>query len=307
MRLAGTNQPFGRAYTKEFGAWLVENPEFGDGPTGIGKVARSNLMKCLAARVEIEAWRETLPMHSRLTWNHPNTMLRHFEASQKERVAKTKRQPKEGADLKAEIEALRAENERLKTQVEKLQRQKAAPGGPSPEQEAALARVGAINIELEKKMRAAESDRKKLANENVRQAQELEKLRMLMEAASITGKDEEIQKLKATNASLRKKIRAQEHGFYTQWRYKAGEYPFTAKEVKTLKAALHPDSSAEWRNKAFVLFSSKEKELAPPPPPPKPEGYREPPGFSSFDLREAFANGEAQQMARRAAKKAGAV
>jgi hypothetical protein len=72
MREAGTNQPYGRNYTKRFSAFLADNPEFGDGPNGIGKVTRSHLMKCIDLRIEIEAWRQFLPCSpaSRLEPSH---------------------------------------------------------------------------------------------------------------------------------------------------------------------------------------------------------------------------------------------
>ena len=46
-----------------------------DGPT------RAALLECVAHRVAIEAWRETLPVAKRLQFNHPRTVLRNWKLS----------------------------------------------------------------------------------------------------------------------------------------------------------------------------------------------------------------------------------
>ena len=76
MRLLQTNQPKGRAWSQTFGAWLAEN-EFDQ----IDKGARSRLQTCLDHLPEIEAWRRTLGLTQRLQLNHPNAVLRRWQAS----------------------------------------------------------------------------------------------------------------------------------------------------------------------------------------------------------------------------------
>jgi hypothetical protein len=76
MRLLNTNQPKGRAWSETFGAWLREN----DFDT-IDKGVRSRLQTCLDSLTEIEAWRQTLGLTLRLQLNHPNAVLRRWQAS----------------------------------------------------------------------------------------------------------------------------------------------------------------------------------------------------------------------------------
>jgi hypothetical protein len=76
MRLLHTNQPKGRAWSQTFGAWLAET-EFDQ----IDKGVRSRLQTCLDYLPEIEAWRQTLGLTQRLQLNHPNAVLRRWQAS----------------------------------------------------------------------------------------------------------------------------------------------------------------------------------------------------------------------------------
>jgi hypothetical protein len=76
MRLLHTNQPKGRAWSQTFGAWLAEN-EFDQ----IDKGVRSRLQTCLDHLPEIEAWRQTLGLTQRLQLNHPNAVLRRWQAA----------------------------------------------------------------------------------------------------------------------------------------------------------------------------------------------------------------------------------
>ena len=76
MRLLHTNQPKGRAWSQTFGGWLQEN-EFDQ----IDKGVRSRLQNCLDRLPEIEAWRRTLGLTQRLQLNHPNAVLRRWQAA----------------------------------------------------------------------------------------------------------------------------------------------------------------------------------------------------------------------------------
>src|SRR4029077_16153884 len=74
--LLHTNQPKGRAWSQTFGAWLQEN-EFDQ----IDKGVRSRLQTWLASLPAIEGWRQTLGLTQRLQLNHPNAVLRRWQAA----------------------------------------------------------------------------------------------------------------------------------------------------------------------------------------------------------------------------------
>jgi len=76
MRFLNTNQPKGRVWSETFGQWLREN-EFDQ----IDKGVRSRLQTCLDNLPAIEAWRQTLGLTLRLQLNHPNAVLRRWQAS----------------------------------------------------------------------------------------------------------------------------------------------------------------------------------------------------------------------------------
>jgi hypothetical protein len=76
MRFLNTNQSKGRVWSQTFGAWLAEN-----GFDEIDKGVRSRLQTCLNDLPAIEAWRQTLGLTLRLQLNHPNAVLRRWQAS----------------------------------------------------------------------------------------------------------------------------------------------------------------------------------------------------------------------------------
>jgi hypothetical protein len=76
MRFLNTNQSKGRVWSETFGQWLREN-EFDQ----IDKGVRSRLQTCLDHLPEIEAWRQTLGLTLRLQLNHPNAVLRRWQAA----------------------------------------------------------------------------------------------------------------------------------------------------------------------------------------------------------------------------------
>ena len=76
MRHLHTNQPKGRAWSETFGQWLREN-EFDQ----INKGVRSRLQTCLDNLPAIEAWRLSLGLTLRLQLNHPNAVLRRWQAA----------------------------------------------------------------------------------------------------------------------------------------------------------------------------------------------------------------------------------
>jgi len=109
MRLLLTNQPKGRAWSEHFGNWLREN-EFDQ----IDKGVRSRLQTCLDNLPAIEAWRQTLGLTLRLQLNHPNAVLRRWQAARAE--------PK-GPDGKSAKPGLREEVIRLQSELDAAQRE----------------------------------------------------------------------------------------------------------------------------------------------------------------------------------------
>lgn len=114
MRGTGTNQPFGRGYTKAFGDWMAER----EWTKRFDKGTRSTLLWCADHRSEIEAWRETLAQSERLKLNHPTTLKRKYEATHRFSASDPKATKKE-----TKTELLVRENEDLWNANKKLQRQ----------------------------------------------------------------------------------------------------------------------------------------------------------------------------------------
>lgn len=114
MRHLHTNQPKGRIWSEVFGAWLEDN-EFDK----IDKGVRSRLQKCLDNLTEIEAWRQTLGLTLRLQLNHPNAVLRRWQAareapSERNGTGKGKGYKEIVRHLQEELDAAHREISRLK-------------------------------------------------------------------------------------------------------------------------------------------------------------------------------------------------
>lgn len=116
MRVLHTNQPKGRAWSQTFGAWLQEN-DFDQ----IDKGVRSRLQTCLDNLPAIEAWRQSLGLTQRLQLNHPNAVLRRFQAShsmpEKEKGPGSSPRPglrEENMRLQSELDAAQREIDRLR-------------------------------------------------------------------------------------------------------------------------------------------------------------------------------------------------
>jgi hypothetical protein len=75
MHQAGTNQPAGKGYNAAFSEWLskykLDDMDKGD---------RSRLFKVMDNLPMIEEWRRTLTLTERLKLNHPNAVLRKWQA-----------------------------------------------------------------------------------------------------------------------------------------------------------------------------------------------------------------------------------
>jgi hypothetical protein len=114
MRAAGTNQPYGKAYTRTFGEWLADRPWTRHIDTG----TRSVLLWVADHRSEVEAWRETLAQNERAKLNHPTALKRRYDAAHKIARADPNTAKKETGR-----EALVRENEDMWAKVKKLEHQ----------------------------------------------------------------------------------------------------------------------------------------------------------------------------------------
>jgi hypothetical protein len=77
---AGTNRPYGRAYTAAYGR-LLEASKLDERIKDKGD--RQKLIELMDNLPAIEDWRATLPKEDRRRWNHPTTIFRHWKATQK--------------------------------------------------------------------------------------------------------------------------------------------------------------------------------------------------------------------------------
>jgi hypothetical protein len=112
MRQLHTNEPRGKRWSETFGAWLREN-DFDQ----IDKGVRSRLQTCLDNLPAIEAWRQTLGLTLRLQLNHPNAVLRRFQAA---RAAPNHEGPPGAGDAKP---GLRGEVIRLQAELDAASRE----------------------------------------------------------------------------------------------------------------------------------------------------------------------------------------
>ena len=80
MLRAGTNEPVGARYIKSFSEWMAVYPWIGD----IDKATRIHAMWCVDHLDELAKLRENMGLTQRLTCNHPTTMRRRWDKSQKE-------------------------------------------------------------------------------------------------------------------------------------------------------------------------------------------------------------------------------
>jgi hypothetical protein len=108
MNQASANQPVGAAYNMAFGEWLqrykLHDMDKGD---------RSRLFTVMQDLPAIEEWRRTLTLTERLKLNHPNAVLRKWQANT--RVPDPNKKPKPG--LRESVADLSEENTQLKGQL----------------------------------------------------------------------------------------------------------------------------------------------------------------------------------------------
>jgi hypothetical protein len=116
MLRAGTNEPIGARYIKAFSEWMALYAWIGD----IDKATRTHAMWCVDHLEELAKLRENMGLTQRMTCNHPTTMRRRWDKSQKE-VDKAPTAKKESrADvIQRELEATAAERDKWRHKAEK--------------------------------------------------------------------------------------------------------------------------------------------------------------------------------------------
>jgi hypothetical protein len=116
MLRAGTNEPIGARYIKAFSEWMAGYAWVGE----IDKATRTHAMWCVDHGDELAKLRENMGLTQRLAANHPTTMRRKWDKSQKE-VDKAPTVKKESrADVvQRELEATAAERDKWRHKAEK--------------------------------------------------------------------------------------------------------------------------------------------------------------------------------------------
>jgi len=116
MLRAGTNEPIGARYIKAFSEWMALYAWIGD----IDKATRTHAMWCVDHLEELAKLRENMGLTQRMTCNHPTTMRRRWDKSQKE-LDKAPAEKKEtrAQKVERELEAMSAERDKWKREAEK--------------------------------------------------------------------------------------------------------------------------------------------------------------------------------------------
>ena len=118
MLRAGTNEPIGARFIKAFSEWMSVYAWIGD----IDKATRVHAMWCIDHLEDCTRLRENMGLTQRLTCNHPTTMRRRWDKSQKEgeKAAPTAGKKESRADvIQRELEAVAAERDKWRHKAEK--------------------------------------------------------------------------------------------------------------------------------------------------------------------------------------------
>ena len=118
MLRAGTNEPVGARYIKAFSEWMAVYSWIGD----IDKATRVHAMWAVDHLDDLTRLRENMGLTQRLACNHPTSMRRRWDKSQKEgeKVAPTAGKKESRADvIQRELEATAAERDKWKRKAEK--------------------------------------------------------------------------------------------------------------------------------------------------------------------------------------------
>lgn len=117
MMRAGTNEPIGARYNKAFSEWMATYGWIGD----VDKATRIHAMWCVDHLEDLARLRENMGLTQRLTANHPTTMRRRWDKTQKELdkpKAETKPETK-AQKIERELEAMSVERDKWRHKAEK--------------------------------------------------------------------------------------------------------------------------------------------------------------------------------------------
>jgi hypothetical protein len=118
MLRAGTNEPIGARYIKAFSEWMSVYAWIGD----IDKATRVHAMWAVDHVDDLTRLRENMGLTQRLNCNHPTSMRRRWDKSQKEgeKAAPTAGKKESRADvIQRELEQVAAERDKWRHKAEK--------------------------------------------------------------------------------------------------------------------------------------------------------------------------------------------
>lgn len=110
MVRSGSNTPHGKGYAIALRQWAERT---GFNLSRIDEQARASMGKIIDDRAAFDDWYKSLMPSQRQMWNHPRTLLRHFEKSKRAPKVVTSKTPKdelrdENCKLRAELAVLEA-------------------------------------------------------------------------------------------------------------------------------------------------------------------------------------------------------
>ena len=117
MLRAGTNEPIGARYIKAFSEWMSVYAWIGD----IDKATRVHAMWCIDHLEDCTRLRENMGLTQRLTCNHPTTMRRRWDKSQKEidKPQTTAKKESRADVIQRELEQVAADRDKWRHKAEK--------------------------------------------------------------------------------------------------------------------------------------------------------------------------------------------
>jgi hypothetical protein len=89
MRMAGTNQPIGKAYNQCYAEVAGHAPKL----ASIDKATRSYAIWMAANRQTVEEWHASLPLNKKRSLNHPRAIRRSFEIDKRPPTEEMERKP----------------------------------------------------------------------------------------------------------------------------------------------------------------------------------------------------------------------
>jgi hypothetical protein len=125
MQQADTNKPEGKGYVMAFNEWL-KRYKLAD----MHKADRAKLLQLMEERMEVEEWRNSLPVHEQRSLNNPTGVWRRYTAATRVKPARPKPSAKEMTRARvtigqqqARIVELEDENASLRERIKELEKE----------------------------------------------------------------------------------------------------------------------------------------------------------------------------------------